>query len=60
MRWLILIALLIASPALANDRTPCWKIRKWVKDYGYAQVMAYARFNGYSDRDIERGKRCLR
>ena len=57
---IVLLAIFLSTPAYPNDKTPCWKIRKWVAQYGSSAVEAYARFNGYSARDIERGKRCLK
>ena len=54
---LLLIALLTSSPA---DAIPCWVVRRAVAQYGEAAAEAFARAKGFSPKDIERAKRCLR
>ena len=54
--WL-LIGLLASSPA---DAIPCWVVKRAVAQYGEAAVESWARSKGFSNKDIERAKRCLR
>jgi hypothetical protein len=54
--WL-LVLLLASSPA---DAIPCWVVKRAVTLYGEAVTEAWARAKGFSAKDIERAKRCLR
>jgi hypothetical protein len=54
--WL-LTALLVSSPA---DAIPCWAVRRAVAQYGEAAAEAWARAKGFTPRDIEHAKRCLK
>jgi hypothetical protein len=54
--WL-LVSLLASSPA---DAIPCWVVKRAVTQYGEAAAEASARTKGFSARDIERAKRCLK
>jgi hypothetical protein len=54
---LLLAGLLTSSPA---DAIPCWAVKKAVAQYGVTAVESWARAKGFSDKDIERAKRCLR
>jgi hypothetical protein len=53
----LLTALLASSPA---DAIPCWAVRRAVAQYGEAAAEAFARAKGFSSRDIERARRCLK
>jgi hypothetical protein len=64
---LLLLIVFGISRALADDSQPktpsrptCWAIRKAVQSYGEAEVTAWARSRGVSEREIEYGKRCLK
>ena len=54
---LLLTGLLTSSPA---EAVPCWVVKRAVAQYGEAAAEAWARSRGFSSRDIERAKRCLR
>jgi hypothetical protein len=52
-----LLTMLASSPA---DAVPCWVVRRAVAQYGEAPAEAFARAKGFSPKDIERAKRCLK
>ena len=54
---MLLTGLLASSPA---DTVPCWVVKRAVAQYGEAAAEAWARSKGFSGKDIERAKRCLR
>jgi len=54
---LLLGTLVASSPA---EAIPCWVVRRAVAQYGEAAAEAFARTKGFSPKDIERAKRCLR
>ena len=54
---LLLAALLASSPA---DTISCRVVKRAVALYGEAAAEAWARAKGFSDKDIERAKRCLK
>jgi hypothetical protein len=54
---LLLAGLLASSPA---DTISCRVVQRAVAQYGEAAAEAWARAKGFSDRDIERAKRCLK
>jgi hypothetical protein len=54
---LLAIALLVSFPAHA---VPCWMVKKAVAQYGEAAVESWARSKGFSTKEIEKAKRCLR
>jgi hypothetical protein len=54
--WL-LVSLLASSPA---DAIPCWAVKHAVAQYGEAAAEAWARAKGFSAKDIERARRCLK
>jgi hypothetical protein len=54
--WL-LTALLASSPA---DAIPCWVVKRAVAQYGEAAAEAFARAKGFSPKDVERARRCLK
>lgn len=54
---LLFVALLVTSPA---DAIPCWVVKRAVTQYGEAAAEAWARARGFSARDIERARRCLK
>jgi hypothetical protein len=54
--WLV-AALTASSPA---DAIPCWVVRRAVAQYGEGPAEAWARAKGFSNKDIERARRCLR
>jgi hypothetical protein len=54
---LLLAGLLASSPA---DAISCWAVKKAVAQYGVAAVESWARAKGFSDKDIERARRCLK
>jgi hypothetical protein len=53
----VVAALLVSFPAHA---IPCWMVRKAVAQYGEAAVEAWARAKGFSEKEIENARRCLR
>jgi hypothetical protein len=54
---LLLAGILASSPA---DTISCRVVKRAVAQYGEAAAEAGARAKGFSDRDIERAKRCLK
>jgi len=54
---LLLVALLASSPA---DSIPCWVVKRAVAQYGEAAAEAWARGKGFSPKDIEHARRCLK
>jgi hypothetical protein len=50
-------ALLLSFPAQA---VPCWVVRKAVAQYGEAAAESWARSKGFSDKEIEKARRCLK
>jgi hypothetical protein len=54
---LLATALLVSFPARA---VPCWIVKKAVAQYGETAVELWARSKGFSDKEIEKAKRCLR
>jgi hypothetical protein len=54
---LLLVELLASSPA---DAIPCWAVKRAVAQYGEAAAEGWARAKGFSPKDIERAKRCLK
>jgi hypothetical protein len=53
----LLLTVLASSPA---DAIPCWVVKRAVAQYGEAAAEAFARAKGFSPRDIERARRCLK
>jgi hypothetical protein len=53
----LLAALLASSPA---DGVSCRIVKRAVAQYGEAAAEAWARARGFSDKDIERAKRCFK
>jgi hypothetical protein len=53
----LLLTMLASSPAEAN---PCWVVRRAVAQYGEASAESFARARGFSPKDIERARRCLK
>ena len=53
----LLLTVLASSPA---DAIPCWVVKRAVAQYGEAAAEAFARAKGFSSKDIERAKRCLK
>jgi hypothetical protein len=51
------VALLVSSPV---DAVPCWVVKRAVAQYGETAVEAWARAKGFSLKDIERARRCLK
>jgi hypothetical protein len=54
---LLLAGLLALSSA---DMISCRVVKRAVAQYGEAAAEAWARAKGFSDKDIERAKRCLK
>jgi len=54
---LLLAGLLASSPV---DAIPCWVVKRAVAQYGEAAAEAWARAKGFSPKDIERARRCLK
>jgi hypothetical protein len=54
---LLLAGLLAFSPA---DVIPCRIVKRVVAQYGEAAAEAWARTKGFSDKDIERARRCFK
>jgi hypothetical protein len=54
---LLLVAWLASSSA---DAIPCWVVRRAVAQYGEAAAESWARAKGFSAKDIERARRCLK
>jgi hypothetical protein len=55
----ICVALAVLLTAVA-DAIPCRLVRKAVERYGEAVVESWARSKGFSDKEIDLAKRCLR
>jgi hypothetical protein len=53
----VVAALLVSYPA---DAVPCWVVRKAVTQYGEAAVECWARSKGFSEKEIEKARRCLK
>jgi hypothetical protein len=53
----VVAALLVSYPA---DAVPCWMVRKAVTQYGEAAVESWARSKGFSEKEIEKARRCLK
>jgi hypothetical protein len=53
----VVAALLVSYPA---DAVPCWVVRKAVTQYGEAAVESWARSKGFSEKEIEKARRCLK
>ena len=53
----LLLTVLASSPA---DAVSCWVVKRAVAQYGEAAAEAFARAKGFSPKDIERAKRCLK
>lgn len=53
----VVLFCLLATPAIAM---PCWAIKKAVAAYGEATAIEWAKSHGYSDKEIERAKACLK
>jgi hypothetical protein len=53
----LFLTMLASSPA---DAVPCWVVRRAVAQYGEAAAEAFARAKGFSPKDIERARRCLK
>ena len=56
---MIILALLLVA-LLASDAIPCWVVRRAVAQYGETAAEAWARAKGFSPKDIERARRCLK
>ena len=54
---LLLTILLASSPA---DEISCRIVKRAVALYGETAAEAWARVRGFSDKDIERARRCLK
>ena len=54
---LLLAGLWASSPA---DTISCRVVKRAVAQYGEAATEAWARAKGFSDKDIERAKHCLK
>jgi hypothetical protein len=54
----LLLAGLLAAPPI--DTISCHIVKRAVAQYGEAAAEAWARAKGFSDKDIERAKRCLK
>jgi hypothetical protein len=54
---LLLAALLVSAPA---ETISCHLVKRAVAQYGEAATEAWARAKGFSEKDIERAKRCLK
>jgi hypothetical protein len=57
IHFTLLVALLGSSPVSA---VPCWVVKRAVAQYGEATAESWARAKGFSARDIERARRCLK
>jgi hypothetical protein len=55
----ILLAALLTSFAVQEDIS-CWAVKKAVAQYGVAAAEAWARSHGFSDKEIEKARRCLK
>jgi hypothetical protein len=53
----LFLTMLASSP---SDAVPCWVVRRAVAQYGEAAAEAFARAKGFSPKDIERARRCLK
>jgi hypothetical protein len=57
IHFLFVTVLLASSPA---DEISCRIVKRAVAQYGESGAEAWARARGFSDRDIERARRCLK
>jgi hypothetical protein len=58
---IIAIIVLAGLQTLPPPRViPCWAVKKAVAQYGVVAVESWARAKGFSDKEIEQAKRCLR
>jgi hypothetical protein len=46
--------------SLPAQAIPCWVVRKAVAQYGETAAESWARSKGFSDKEIERARRCLK
>jgi len=53
----VVAAMLLSLPAQA---VPCWVVRKAVAQYGEMAAESWARSKGFSDKEIEKARRCLK
>jgi len=58
IRVIALVAALVTS--LPAQAVPCWAVRKAVAQYGAPAVEAWAQSRGISQKEIEKGRSCLR
>jgi hypothetical protein len=56
--FILLAALSISLPA--QEDVFCWAVKKAVAQYGVAAAEAWARSHGFSDKEIEKARRCLK
>lgn len=56
--FVLLAALLFSFPK--QEDVSCWAVKKAVAQYGVAAAEAWARSHGFSDKEIEKARRCLK
>jgi hypothetical protein len=57
IRPILMTMLLVGSSA---QTVPCWVVKQAVARYGEAAAESWARAKGFSDKEIEKAKQCLR
>jgi hypothetical protein len=57
IRVIVVVIVLVNSPA---QGVPCWVVKQAVARYGEAAAESWARAKGFSDKEIEKAKRCLK
>ena len=58
IRVVVLVAAMLLS--LPAQAIPCWVVRKAVAQYGETAAESWARSKGFSDKEIEKARRCLK
>jgi hypothetical protein len=53
----VVVAILVLFPSHA---IPCWMVRKAVAQYGEGAAEAWARSKGFSNKEIEKARLCLK
>lgn len=57
---IIALSTLWLGLAHAAPRVTCKQVQQWVATYGETNVVAYAKWQGWSDQRISHAKRCLK
>lgn len=57
---LVLATIGVRARAADEPHIPCWVVKAAVAAHGEAGAMRHARARGYSERQIQEARRCLR